>query len=63
MGLSTPSESVIKGRFNYLIGAIIMNICVISVRAVNNLSIYYLSFYARVNNMIIKSGVSFFMGP
>ena len=63
MGLSTPSEGVIKGRFNYLIGAIIMNICVISVRAVNNLSIYYLSFYARVNNMIIKSGVSFFMGP
>lgn len=63
MGFSTPSENAIKGRFNYLIGEILMNICMISVRAVNNLAIYYLSYYARVNNMIIKSGVSFFMGP
>lgn len=64
MGLSsTQIDTNVKGRWNYIIAAILLSIGTISVRAVNNLAIYYVSYYSRVNNTIIQVGVSFFMGP
>ena len=58
------NTETVKGRWNYIFGAILMNIGIISVRAVNFLSLYYISYYSKLSNPpSIKAGVSFFMGP
>ena len=52
------NTETVKGRWNYIFGAILMNIGIISVRAVNFLSLYYISYYSKLSNPpSIKAGV------